>query len=312
MIVKKDLAEVVICGAGIAGISAAYYLSVKQGVKDILLVDERAPFSLTSDKSTECYRNWWPGPGDAMVKFMNRSIDLMEGLAQESGNRFHMNRRGYLFVTAEHERIAAFKKAAEQPCALGAGLLRIHDCGSTSYQPSPAQGYENLPTGADLILDPGLIKQYFPFLDNKVVAALHVRRCGWMSAQQLAMYMLEQAKEAGTRFQTARVEDIEVQENQVQAVLLTTESGLLNIDTHRFVNAAGPFVKQMAAKLAVDLPVFCELHDKISFNDYLSIIPQNAPLTFWADPQRLPWSDEERKLLEETATTKWLLEPFPS
>ena len=35
-----------------------------------------APLSLTSDKSTECYRNWWPGPGDAMVRLMNRSIDL--------------------------------------------------------------------------------------------------------------------------------------------------------------------------------------------------------------------------------------------
>ncbi len=309
---KKDLAEVVICGAGIAGICAAYYLSVKQGVKDILLVDERAPFSLTSDKSTECYRNWWPGPGDAMVKFMNRSIDLMEGLAHESGNRFHMNRRGYLFVTAERGRIEAFKKAAEQPCALGAGPLRIHETGSMTYQPSPVQGYANLPTGADLILDPELIKKHFPFLDNKVVAALHVRRCGWMSAQQLAMYMLEQAKEAGVRFQTARVEDVEVQENQVQAVLMNTVSGPLRIDTQCFVNAAGPFVKEVAADLNVDLPVFCELHDKISFNDNLGVIPREAPLIFWADPQRLPWSDDEHKLLDETAETKWLLEPFPS
>src|SRR5256886_11256899 len=37
----------------------------------------RSPLSLTSDKSTECYRNWWPGPGDDMVALMNRSIDLL-------------------------------------------------------------------------------------------------------------------------------------------------------------------------------------------------------------------------------------------
>ena len=49
-------AEVVICGAGIAGIAAAYYLAVKQGVRDVVLVDERPPMSLTSDKSTEAYR----------------------------------------------------------------------------------------------------------------------------------------------------------------------------------------------------------------------------------------------------------------
>jgi len=50
-------AEVVICGAGIAGIAAAYHLAVRRGVADVVLVDERPPLSLTSDKSTECYRN---------------------------------------------------------------------------------------------------------------------------------------------------------------------------------------------------------------------------------------------------------------
>ena len=68
--------EVVICGAGMAGIAAAYHLAVRGGVKDIVLVDEREPLTLTSNKGTEAYRNWWPGPGDTMVRFVNRSIDL--------------------------------------------------------------------------------------------------------------------------------------------------------------------------------------------------------------------------------------------
>ncbi|MBE2236955.1 MAG: FAD-dependent oxidoreductase, partial [Caldilineaceae bacterium] len=73
---SASTAEVIICGAGIAGIAAAYHLAVKQGVRNVVLVDERAPMSLTSDKSTEAYRNWWPGPDDAMLRLMNRSIDL--------------------------------------------------------------------------------------------------------------------------------------------------------------------------------------------------------------------------------------------
>ena len=97
-------AEVVICGAGIAGVAAAYHLAVRRGVTDVVLVDERAPLSLTSDKSAECYRNWWPGPGDDMVRLMNRSVDLLEELARESGNVFRMNRRGYLFATADPDR----------------------------------------------------------------------------------------------------------------------------------------------------------------------------------------------------------------
>ena len=78
-----ETTDVVICGAGIAGIATAYHLVVKHGLNDVVLVDERPPLSLTSDKSTECYRNWWPGPGDAMVSLMNRSIDIIEELARE-------------------------------------------------------------------------------------------------------------------------------------------------------------------------------------------------------------------------------------
>jgi len=59
-------AEVVICGAGIAGIATAYHLT-RQGVTDVVLVDERPPLSLTSDKSTEAIATggrapatrWW-------------------------------------------------------------------------------------------------------------------------------------------------------------------------------------------------------------------------------------------------------------
>ena len=91
--------DAVVCGAGIAGIAGAYALT-HSGLKRVLIVDPGPPLSLTSDKSTECYRNWWPGPGDAMVALMNRSIDLMEGHAQDSKNSFLLNRRGYLFATA--------------------------------------------------------------------------------------------------------------------------------------------------------------------------------------------------------------------
>jgi len=116
--VSARAAEVVICGAGIAGIAAAYHLAARRAVREVVLVDERPPLSLTSDKSTECYRNWWPGPGDAMVAVMNRSIDLLEELAHESGNVFRLNRRGYLFATADPDRGSHFVRMAEEAVAL--------------------------------------------------------------------------------------------------------------------------------------------------------------------------------------------------
>src|SRR5215475_6278394 len=138
-------AEVVICGAGIAGVAAAYHLAVRRGVTDIVLIDERPPLTLTSDKSAECYRNWWPGPGDAMVRLMNRSIDLLEDLARESGNVFRMNRRGYLFATADAARGARLARAAEEAAALGAGSARMHTSAASDYRPAPAEGFEDQP-----------------------------------------------------------------------------------------------------------------------------------------------------------------------
>jgi sarcosine oxidase, subunit beta len=163
------MADGVVCGAGIAGIAAAYHLSVRQRIKSILLIDERQPMSLTSDKSTECYRNWWPGPGDAMVSLMNRSIDLMEEFAEDSGNRLNLNRRGYLFATADATRVADFRRAAQETEGLGAGPVRCHPgpAGAPRYAPAPARGYAGQPTGSDLITDPELIRDAFPYLADR-------------------------------------------------------------------------------------------------------------------------------------------------
>ena len=50
--------QVVVIGAGIAGISAAFHLAVREGLDGVVLVEAGDPLALTSDKSTECYRNW--------------------------------------------------------------------------------------------------------------------------------------------------------------------------------------------------------------------------------------------------------------
>src|SRR5215471_12084542 len=152
----QSSADIVICGAGIAGVAAAYHLAVRRGLRDVVIVDERPPLTLTSDKSAECYRNWWPGPGNDMVALMDRSIDLLEELAVESGNVFLLNRRGYLFATA-----------------------------SSDYQLSAAEGFDRTLRGTDIITEPSLIRRHYPWLAADTIALLHARRCGWFSGQQL-------------------------------------------------------------------------------------------------------------------------------
>ncbi len=304
----NSTANVVICGAGIAGISAAYHLAVKQGVHEVILVDERPPLTLTSDKSTECYRNWWPGPGDAMVSLMNRSIDILEDLAHESGNVFRLNRRGYLYATADPARTADFHLAAEEAALLGAGPVRSHP-GESEYVPAPVEGFDDQLTGSDVILDPVVIRKYFPYLSEQTIAVLHARRCGWLSGQQLGMYLLERARERGVRFLETRVEGVDVRGGRVNSVRLGNGTTLA---TGTLVNAAGPFLKDVGRMIGVELPVFCELHTKVAFRDEAGVFPRSAPLLIWTDAQELPWLEEERALFAESEESRSLLGEFPS
>jgi len=309
---SAETAEVVICGAGIAGVAAAYHLAVRRGVRSVVLVDERPPLTLTSDKSAESYRNWWPGPGDDMAALMNRSIDLMEDLARESDNVFLMNRRGYLFATAQPEQIAGYVKAAEDAAARGVGPLRLHRSAGGDYRPSRAAGYEGQPTGTDVVTDPELIRRHFPYLAEDTVALLHARRCGWFSGQQLGMYMLERAREAGVRLIEGRVDGVETAGGRVTGARVSGGGGRRMIGTPRFVNAAGPHVKAVGRLLDVEIPVFCERHAKVAFHDTQGVVPRHAPMMIWTDPVRLPWSDDEREELGQAESLRHLLEEMPA
>jgi glycine/D-amino acid oxidase-like deaminating enzyme len=76
--------------------------------------------------------------------------------------------------------------------------------------------------------------------------------------------------------------------------------------------AAGPFNQALCRTLGVELPLFCELHTKVIFDDRLRVAPRDTPLIIWIDRVCLPWSPEERQLLRESADSKWMLEEMPS
>ncbi|MGE3917941.1 MAG: NAD(P)/FAD-dependent oxidoreductase [Hyphomicrobiaceae bacterium] len=307
---SRERYDAVVCGAGMAGIAAAYALA-EAGVKRIALVEPGPPLGLTSDKSTECYRNWWPGPGDAMVALMSRSIDLMEAHARRSGNRFHMNRRGYVYATARQETVELFERQALEAEGLGAGpLRRVGSRGD--YRPADAEGYAGGLDGADLLTDKALIREHFGYLNADTVAVLHARRCGSLSAQQLGMYLLESARENGVELVVAELAAAETSGGRVSGAVLRSGERELAIDTDTLVLATGPYVRSSAARLGVTLPVVVEKHIKISMADPLGVVPRSAPLIIWCDPIRLPWSAEEREALSQSDEMRHLLAEFPA
>jgi sarcosine oxidase, subunit beta len=306
-----ERADVVICGAGLAGAAVAYHLT-RRGLREVLLIDERPPLSLTSSASTECYRNWWPGPGDTMVQVMNHSIDLLEAIAAETDNRIQLNRRGYLFVTSDAERVGEFVRASAEAASLGAGPSRIHRgaADDAEYVPSPVEGWAGVPTGSDVIVDQGLLRRLFPYLSHTVVAALHARRCGWLSAQALGNYFLEQAQANGARLVRARLDGVEVQGGKIGGVQLSGDAPRA-VATECFVNAAGPGFAGVGRMLGLDLPVFCELHMRVRYPDADGAIPYDAPMVIGMDPLTLVYRDDERAALQGTLEGERVLGPFP-
>jgi glycine/D-amino acid oxidase-like deaminating enzyme len=302
----KHSADVVVCGAGIAGIAAAYHLAVRHGVKRVVLVDEREPMTLTSDKGTQAYRNWWPGPDDTMLRLVSRSIDLIEESAIESSNAFRLNRHGYLFATADEAQAARLKSTASQVSAFGMGPIRTHT-GASSYAAPPREGFADQPDGADLLLGDE-IRRAFPYLAEETVAAVHVRRAGWLNAMAFGSWMLTQALAAGASFIRDRVDGVNTDGGRVREIRLASGD---TIATDQFVIAAGPGLPNVARMLGLQLPVGQELHAKMTFRDSKRAVGRDAPFLIWMDPVKLEWSDAEREDLLRTGGGRRLTEMLP-
>ena len=303
--------SIVICGAGIAGVAAAYYLGVGQGRRNVVLVEQGNPLSLTSDKSTEAYRNWWPGPDCAMTQFMNRSLDLMEGIASATGNRINLNRRGYLYATADAGKVGWLHDMARLAEGAGSGPVRVHATATSPYVPSPERGFDMPLTGADLLTDQSLIRWHFPFLAPETVAVVHARRAGWLSAQQLGMTLLEGARAHGVRLIRGKVVDVDTGGGRVRSVHIDVGGESRSLAASHLVLAAGPMLNNVARLIGVELPIVAERHRKASFPDPLGVM-RTSPMLIWLDEQHLPWGGEERAALAEAEDMRWLLDRFPA
>ena len=285
-----DTADVVVCGAGIAGLAAAYHLCARQRVGRVIVVDELPAMTLTTDKGTQGYRNWWPGPDDTMFRFVSRSIDLLEETAHESGNVFRLNRRGYLFATSNPDELARLETTAHQVSAFGMGDVRVHRSSAT-YAAAPAEGFADQPIGADLLIGDAA-RAAFPYLSPSMAGALHVRRAGFMSGVNLGAWFLAQSAANGATYVRDRVASVRTTGGRVSEIGLASGA---RIATDRLVIAAGPGLPDVAALLGVTLPVFHELHAKVTFRDRNRAIRRDAPFLIWNDPLHIDWSGEERR-----------------
>ena len=231
--------------------------------------------SFTSAQSGDNYRNWWSHP--TMADFTNRSIDLMEELADESSNVFRMTHGGYALATR--------KKAIDD---------LISDIPPNDF---------------DVYSGQAKIRKTFPSLSPDIENVVHILRAGDISGQQLGQYMLERVRDAGGKKMAGHLRGME--RGQHYRLELETPDGTHIVLADRFVNAAGPFAGDIAAMLGAHLPVENTFQQKIAFEDSLGAIPRDQPFSIDLDDKRLSWSEEERQMLAEDPDLAWLNETLP-
>lgn len=275
--------DIVICGAGIAGVATAYHLAINGAGRRIILVDERQPLSFTTSSSGENFRDCWPHP--QMAALMRESIARMEQLARDSGNAFNMRFSGYDFVSESAE-------------------WKLF---------SAAQGH---PAGSDgklsVVTDPQRIRSEYPYLSRSVAQVANVKRAGAFDVYALGSMLLGRARRAGTELVRAKVTAIRQRACGGFELALRGNPAVERLETEQVVLAAGPFTGELADMLGIRLPVENFLQRKVVIPDPLGIVPRDMAFTVCADSVRLVWSDEDRDLIASEPGYQWLLQPFPA
>lgn len=302
---STDSCEVAVIGAGSVGIAVAYYLVKEQGIRRIALIDARDPMSLTSAQSGENYRNWWPHP--TMTAFTDHSISLMEQIDTATGGRLNMTRGGYALVTRRTHPDDLIEDL-HRGYGDAPHKIRIRDGATKDYVPSQRAPWTAAPDGVDVLVDTALIRKSFPMYAQDVRTIIHIRRAGSISAQQMGQYMLEEIRAAGAGLVRAEVTGIT--KDQTFEIALRTDQGARTLRAARIVNAAGPFVRDIAAMLGEDLPVKTVYQQKIAFQDREGAIERSMPFTIDLDGQTLAWSEEDREILASDPATRKLVEPM--
>lgn len=269
--------KVAICGAGVAGIAAAYYLTKMSPNTEVILIDKQQPLAFTSSKSGENFRDYWPHP--SMEALSSHSIDLMEDLQKKYGeDAFRMEFSGYHFVSHH----------AAKPIFSDDNNLKF-------------QQRNEVVTNSDII------HKNHPYLSPTIEKSVFIKKAGNVDSITMANRLLKEVKSEGAKL----VEGEIIKLGQIKNGFAITLDNQQTIQVDQIILAAGPFINHLASMLGFEFPIWNTLQRKFLIPDTKHIIPQDMPFTIYADEQYLDWSDEEKAFFETEENLKWLTQKFP-
>jgi glycine/D-amino acid oxidase-like deaminating enzyme len=222
-----DRADVVVVGAGLAGLFSAFF-AAREGLGRVLVLERRPSVaSLTSAHSAEGFRLEWDAPEN--VAMVRESVDVFDSFAELTGLRGFdacVRRQGYLFLSGS-------SGPSYRPAHLRERVERWHRQGLADVE---------YLTGDEA-------RRRFPFVSETVEHAHFRAADGFVDTAALASGLVLGG--AFDTFVAAPVAGLETAGSRVTGVRMASGR---TVATGTVVLAAGPFTRGLAEAAGAPLP----------------------------------------------------------
>lgn len=240
-------ADVVIIGAGVAGVSVAFHLCAL-GQTDVLLLEkEVAAGQGSTAKANGGIRAQWSTPVN--IRLSLYSIAAFERFSEETGGDCGLLQAGYLFMTATPE---------------GERRLRVN------FELQQRLGVPNR------WLSPGEIAALAPYVRaDDLRAGTFSPEDGFLDPHGTTLGYLRAARARGAEL-LASTEALEVLRDENGVAGVRTSSGVIH--TRKVVNAAGPFAGVVARRAGTGIPL--EPYKRmLACSEEIGVAPPVIPMT---------------------------------
>ncbi|MCX7785234.1 MAG: FAD-binding oxidoreductase [candidate division WOR-3 bacterium] len=227
----RKTADAIIIGAGIIGAATGYYLAKKK-IK-VLVIEKNYPCAGSTGRCIGGIRQQYTHPLSILV--MKQSVKIFSNLKEELGKDVEWYQGGYLFLAHSEEKKQTYLKAIEiqKQFGLPVRFVSVDDCA----QIVKGLNTQDLLGGAYCPTD----GQANPFATTY----------GYLEAIK---------KQKGRILTNTRVIKINTSQNKVLSVVTEKNEEYF---APIIVNAAGPWAKDVAKMVGLDVPIVPERHESL-------------------------------------------------
>ncbi|MBA1335485.1 MAG: Sarcosine oxidase beta subunit [Firmicutes bacterium] len=227
----KNKADVVIIGAGVHGLAAAFNLA-KKGVKDIVVCEHKYIGYGATGRCAAGVREQFGLP--LTIQLAKNSMDVTVNFKELYGYDIEYTPGGYLWLLYDEKDVDLWRNNIKLQNSLGVNSV---------------------------LLDVDEIKEKYPYVNVKgVLAATMNPRDGYVNPFKVLYAYKEMCEKVGVEINSyTTVTGIRRENGKITGV--ETDKG--NIQTDTVISCAGPYSRRVGKMVDLDLPVYPQRHEML-------------------------------------------------